>query len=234
MRLRAFYTADEITMLNDALLGARGNRPADTVDESLSYDMFLSRRSSEVSAFVTDPRLAAAAAQLLGCRRIRFMEDVMYEKDGEQVQTPWHRDSDFWSFSGIGAITMWIPLQDTSLMMSPLRYASRSHLARDPRPLPAIPRPLQAIQKACIPLRFGVTSSALAVGDVAVHHFKTLHGAGRNHEARPRRCLAVHLIDADARVRAPRYPTQVKHSVVCGWDRLEDGDRFTDDIAPLV
>jgi ectoine hydroxylase-related dioxygenase (phytanoyl-CoA dioxygenase family) len=227
VRLRSLYDADEIATLNDALLRARGNRLAGTVDKSLTRDKFLSRRSSEVSAFVRDPRLAAMAAERLGCRRIRFMQDVMLEKDGEQVQTPWHRDSDFWSFSGIGAITMWIPLQDTSLAMSPLRYASRSHLERDPRPI-------RAIQKACILLRFRVTSSALALGDVAVHHFKTLHGAARNSDTRPRRCLAVHLIDADARVRAPRYPAQVEHPVVCGWDRLQDGDRFTDDIAPLV
>ena len=230
VRVHAFFDPAEIAKLDDALMRAKMSRSrlfGDT-DESLTRDMFLSQVSSEVSAFVTDPRLGVLAAELLGCRRVRFMQDVMLEKNGAQGPTPWHRDSDFWSFSGVGALTMWIPLQETSLALSPLRYATGSHLVPDPRPL-------RAIEKACIPLRFRVASAALALGDIAVHHFKTLHGAARNEEVRrPRRSFAVHLIDAEALVRASRYPGQVEHAVRCGWDRLQDGDRFTDEVAPLV
>jgi ectoine hydroxylase-related dioxygenase (phytanoyl-CoA dioxygenase family) len=230
VRLHAFYRPDEITRLDEALMRVKARRdhlPSD-VDKSLSRDMFFSRLSSEVAAFVTSPKIGAIASELLGCRRVRFIQDVLLEKDGEQSDTPWHRDSDFWSFSGIGALTLWIPLQDTSLAMSPLRYATGSHLARDPRPL-------HAVRKACIPLQYRTTSSALDLGDVAVHHSNILHGAGRNREAgRPRRSYAIHLIDADALVRASRFPGQVEHAAGCGWDRLRDGDRLTDEIAPLV
>lgn len=227
--LRAWYAPDEIAGLDGALVRAktRSRRLAGDADDSLRRDIFLSRLSSVVAAFVTSPRLGALAAELLGCRRVRFMQDVMMEKGGEQLPTPWHRDSDFWSFSGIGALTIWIPLQDTSPAMSPLRYASGSHLAPDPHPL-------NRAQIACIPLRFRVTSAPLALGDVAVHHFKTLHGAARNHETRSRRAFGIHLIDADARVRAARYPGQSEHAARCGWDRLADGERFTDDVAPLI
>jgi ectoine hydroxylase-related dioxygenase (phytanoyl-CoA dioxygenase family) len=227
VRLDAFYRADEIATLADELVRARANR-ADCADgDSFSRNVFLSRSSAYVSTFVMDPHIARLAAELLGCRRIRFMQDVVHEIPDKQ-HTPWHRDSDFWSFSGAGALTIWIPLQETPLTMSPLRYATGSHFVLDPRPL-------GPLQTACIPLRFRVSSSPLRLGDVAVHHFKTLHGAARNYAAgRTRRALSVHLIDADALIRTARFPRQIRHSARCGWDRIQDGGRFTDEIAPLI
>jgi ectoine hydroxylase-related dioxygenase (phytanoyl-CoA dioxygenase family) len=227
VRLDAFYRTDEIARLADELFRARANRVDGAGDDFFSRNVFLSRSSVYVSTFVTDPRLGELAAELLGCRRIRFMQDVMHEIPDKQ-HTPWHRDSDFWSFSGAGALTFWIPLQDTPLTMSPLRYATGSHFVTDPRPL----RPLQT---ACVPLRFRVSSSPLRLGDVGVHHFKTIHGAARNHAAgTPRRALSIHVIDADALVRTARFPRQVRHSARCGWDRIPDGGRFTDEVAPLI
>lgn len=229
VRLRAVYTADEIARLDEALTRAqrRIRRLPGDADKSLTRDGFLSRHSSEVAAYVMDPKLGALAAQLLGSRRIRLIHDVMLEKEWGQGATPWHRDSDFWSFTGIGALTMWIPLQETPLSMSPLRYAAGSHLERDPHPL-------RAVERALIPVRFRVISSPLACGDVAVHHFKTLHGAARNYAPRPRRALAVHLIDGDARFVSSEGSRHMEHAQRCGWVRLKDGDLFTDEIAPLV
>jgi len=227
VRLDAFYETDEIARLADALFRARENRADGADDDSFSHNVFLSRNSAYVSTFVTDPRLGELAAELLGCRRIRFMQDVLHEVPDKR-DTPWHRDSEFWSFSGAGALTIWIPLQDTPLTMSPLRYATGSHLVTDTRPL----RPLQT---ACIPLRYRVSSSPLRLGDAAVHHYETLHGAARNHAAgKSRRALAVHLIDADALVRTARFPRQANHAARCGWDRIQDGGRFTDEVAPLI
>jgi ectoine hydroxylase-related dioxygenase (phytanoyl-CoA dioxygenase family) len=227
VRLDAFFQADEINKLADALVQARADRVPAADDDSFSPNVFLSRSSAYVSRFVTDPRLGELAAELLGCRRIRFMQDVVHEIPDKQ-HTPWHRDSDFWSFSGAGALTIWIPLQDTPLTMSPLRYATGSHVVMNPRPL----RPLQM---ASIPLRFRVSASPLRLGDVGVHHYLTLHGADRNHAAgKPRRALSIHLIDADALVRTARFPRQARHSARCGWDRIPDGGRFTDEIAPLI
>lgn len=227
--IRAFYNADEIARLDDALTRAQefSSRRDGDVDESLTRDGFLSRQSNEVAAYVMDPKVGALAAKLLGVSRIRLIHDVLLEKGWEQIATPWHRDSDFWSFTGTGALTIWIPLQDTPLSMSPLRYASGSHLAWNPRPL-------CAVETAFIPIRFRVSSSALALGDVAIHQFKTLHGAAPNHEPRARRALAVHLIDGDARFRSSPKPGHVEHAMRCGWDRLQDGDPFTEDIAPLI
>jgi ectoine hydroxylase-related dioxygenase (phytanoyl-CoA dioxygenase family) len=229
VRIRGFYSAGDIARLNAALQRAKQQvrRPNGDADRSLVRDPFLSRHSEDVAAFTCDPRLGALAAHLLGARRIRLIHDVLLEKGCGQGETPWHRDSDFWSFDGIGALTAWIPLQETPLSMSPLRYASRSHHRTNVRPP-------DRLASAFIPFRYRVAASALETGDVVLHHYNTLHGAAPNRELRPRRALAVHFIDADARFRAPRSAEQVEHAVRCGWIQLANGEPFTDDIAPLV
>ena len=229
VRLRAVFDAVEIARLRAALAAAR-ETPQDVsgeADAQLSRDTFLSRSSPEVAAFALHPRLGALAAALLGARGIRLIHDVALEKAPEHASTPWHRDSDFWSFEGAGALTFWIPLQETPVTMSPLSYATRSHLSRDRRPL-------LRREKALIPLRFPIATSALNVGDVAVHHYETLHGAGRNRERLSRYAFAVHVIDAEARFRVSSGAGHIEHAGRCGWDRLNDGDRFPDAIAPLI
>ena len=111
---------------------------------------------------------------------------------------------------------MWIPLDDIALEMSPLRYATGSHRARDSRAL-------HRLEKTLIPARFKIASSALAIGDVAVHHYRTLHGAARNRGSRTRRAFAVHLIDADATYRRSAQSGHVEHARRCGWEPLENG-----------
>jgi ectoine hydroxylase-related dioxygenase (phytanoyl-CoA dioxygenase family) len=229
VRVHGFYREAEIARIAAVLQKAKraAQRPAGDADRSLTRDAFLSRHCDEVAAFTQDRRLGALAAYLLGARSIRLIHDVLLEKGYGQGDTPWHRDSDFWAFDGIGAVTAWIPLQPTSLAMSPLRYASGSHRSRNSRPERRFSRTL-------VPLRYRVHSSELDAGDVVLHHYRTLHGAGRNRERQPRRALAVHLIDGDARVRLPRCAEQLEHAVRCGWMRLQDGEPFTDEIAPLV
>lgn len=230
VRIPTLFRPSEIAALDRALGEAQaGLEPLQSnVDASLKRGAFCSRRSAEIAAFVRNPRLGSLAAELLGVRTVRFIQDILFQKDREHSHTPWHRDSDFWSFSGIGALTLWIPLQNTPLSMSPLRYATASHRESEPRPL-------HAVQVCGIPLRYRIASSPLALGDAALHHFKTLHGAARNREpGASRRAFAIHLIDGDAIFRAPRFAGQFEHALSCGWDRLNDGDRFTDEIAPLI
>ncbi len=229
MRLRNVFDAVEIARLSAALIAARQTPQniSGEADAQLSRDTFLSRTSPAVAAFALHPRLGALAATLLGARGIRLIHDVALEKAPEHASTPWHRDSDFWSLEGAGALTFWIPLQYTPVTMSPLRYATQSHLSRDRRPL-------LRREKALIPLRFHIATSALDVGDVAVHHYETLHGSGRNRGQFSRYAFAVHVMDADARFRTSSGAGHLEHAGRCGWNRLSDGDRFSDAIAPLI
>lgn len=216
--IRRAFTPLAVTKLGDALCRLNPPRAADGQPPS-----FMWRQSPEVWAFIFDPRLGALAADLLGTSGVRLIHDVLFHKTGREKGTSWHRDSDFWRFTGRGALTMWIPLQDTTSEMA-LRYVSGSHLEDR--------RLLRRFEKAALSARYRAARSPLALGDVAIHHYGTLHSSTRYAGSAQRRALAVHVIDADARVEAPINLYQRRHNRDCSWDRLSPGDRFTDDIAP--
>jgi hypothetical protein len=185
---------------------------------------FISRVSPEVRGAIFDGRLGALAAELLGASEVRLIHDVLFQKSGREKGTSWHRDSDFWRFSGRGALTMWIPLQETTAEMA-LRYVTGSHLAEDRRVL-------RRFEKVALNASYRTARTALSLGDIAVHHYATLHSSSRYAGTALRRALAVHVIDADARFAAPNNLYQERHNRDCAWDRLTPGERFTDDIAP--
>lgn len=224
-----FYAPAAIEELDAALrrAQARAGRNAFAADASLTRVFGLSRYSDDIAAFVHDARLGMLAARLLGVRSVRLMQDVLLEKAAGRLETPWHRDAEYWAFAGAGAVTVWIPLLDIPLSMSPLRFATASHLQPSERSI----NPLQAM---LIPFRFRIASSAFAPGDIVVHHYLTLHGAERNHARCARRALALHFIDGNARFSLPRTDAQYQHGIRCGWTRLRDGEPFPDDIAPIV
>lgn len=213
------FSPRAVANLGDALKRLNPPRSPDGQPPS-----FMWKASPEVWAFIFDPRLGALAAELLGVSGVRLIHDVLFQKSGHEKGTTWHRDSDFWRFAGRGALTMWIPLQDTSAEMA-LRYVSGSHVAPDRRLL-------RRFEKAALSARYRSARTALTVGDVAVHHYGTLHSSTRYAGAGPRRSLAVHVIDADARLAAPANVYQERHNRDCSWDRLQPGDAFTDDVAP--
>lgn len=227
VHLPGLYDPCDIARLCDALAAAERSTLASETDRQLRRDSFFWRRSPEVAAFACDPMLGEVASDLLGARGVRLIHDVLLEKMRGQTPTPWHRDRDFWSFEGRGALTMWIPLRATPRRMGPLRYARGSHRERDLAPL-------RRIEKVWIPTRFHVASYDLELGDAVAHHHATLHCAGRNRAREMRRAFAIHLIDADARFVASAGAGHVEHASRCGWDALPDRAPFTDEIAPLL
>jgi hypothetical protein len=184
------------------------------------------RRSPEIAQIIFNEGLGEIAADFLGVDRVRLIHDAMFEKIGTAPPTPWHHDSHFWNFEGAGALTFWVPLQET-LPSQALSYVSRSHRDRDQRLL-------NRFEKAAIPLRHRVTRAALALGDVTVHHYRTLHASTRYHTDTLRRALTIHVIDANARLLEAQNPYQVQHNVSCGWDRIAVGGMLSDEIAPLM
>jgi len=217
--IRRAFSPRAVALLGDALKRLNPPRSPDGQPPS-----FMWKQSPEVWAFIFDPRLGLLAADLLGASRVRLIHDVLFQKRGREKGTTWHRDSDFWRFSGRGALTMWIPLQDTPAEMT-LRYVTGSHLAPDRRLL-------RRFEKAALSTRHHYVRTPLTLGDVAIHHYGTLHGSTRYVGPALRRALAVHVIDAEARFAAPINVYQQRHNRDCSWDRLAPGDCFTDDVAP--
>lgn len=133
-------------------------------------------------------RAVALAQTLLGPRTRMLFDFGLSKRPFSPVATPWHQDIAF-----VGApsfhemITIWMPLQDVAEENGCLSYVPGSH------------------HKGVLPHRRvesndnglvydGAVDNAVAcplkAGDAVVHHFRTLHAAGGNSTAQPRRAIA--------------------------------------------
>lgn len=189
-------------------------------------DTWMWPRSPAVADLIFGGSLGTMASQLLRTDGIRLISDVLFRRMGHVKGTPWHRDSDFWNFTDGSALTMWIPLQDTPASMA-LQYVAGSHTSSNLRML-------RRFEKALVSASRPIQSFDMSLGDIAIHHYRTLHASTRYREPHLRQALAIHLIDANARFRAPIHRFQDDHNRRCKWDILRDGDEFPDAIAPLI
>jgi len=61
--------------------------------------------------FVEGGPLAAAAAELMGARAVRFYHDhVLVKQGGARTPTPWHQDQPYYNIDGRQTVSFWIPL----------------------------------------------------------------------------------------------------------------------------
>jgi ectoine hydroxylase-related dioxygenase (phytanoyl-CoA dioxygenase family) len=98
----------------------------DTYGKAFLQVMNLWQDSELVLEFVSSPRLARIAAQLLGVRSVRLYHDqALYKESGGGV-TPWHADQYYWPFATDRCVTAWIPLQDSPNASCSRRWPSRS------------------------------------------------------------------------------------------------------------
>jgi ectoine hydroxylase-related dioxygenase (phytanoyl-CoA dioxygenase family) len=226
--IRSAYSRESLIELAEQLETARSAEVLLRDPEARKEpNAFFWRRSPDIARFVLDRGLGEVASTLLGVDGVRLIHESLFEKRKEAGRVPWHRDSHFWSFSGVGALTVWIPLHDTPLSMSPLRYASGSHCERDTHIL-------SRFEKVLIPLRYPIAVSSMKLGDIVIHHSQTLHGAARASERGTRKALSLHLFDANATVLPSDVKDHVNHAKRCGWDRLVVEEPFPDELAPLI
>ena len=226
VHLKGLFSHDQIAEVGEAVEEA-GRESADPmVRDSDRPDRWIWPRSAIVENFIFNMGVGTLAAELLETTSTRLIHDVFFRRTGAVKGTPWHRDSDFWEFRNGSALTIWIPLQSTPATMA-LQYVPGSHLMPDLRLL-------KRFEKALVPLRHRVVRFDMALGDVAIHHYRTLHSSSHYHEPLLRRALAIHTIDADARFSEPKNIYQRDHNSRCGWDVLREGNSFPDHLAPIL
>ena len=161
------------------------------------------RHSSVVEGFVRSTRLARIAAELLGVRGVRIYHDQALYKEAGGGITPWHRDQYYWPLSTDKTITVWIPLQDTPAEMGPLTFAAGSHRSPDGRELLISDESEQQLADFVTRSGYRLDDSPYALGDISFHSGWTVHRAGTNTTATPRRVMTIIYMDADIEVTEP-------------------------------
>lgn len=175
----------------------------DTYGKAFLQVMNLWQDSEQVLEFVSSPRLARIAAQLLGVRSVRLYHDqALYKESGGGV-TPWHADQYYWPFATDRCVTVWIPLQETPLEMGPLAFAAGSHTFEHGRDLPISDESELVLQKALAEQEFPEVVEPYELGEVSYHLGWTFHHAAANNTDIPRRVMTIIYVDASMEIAPP-------------------------------
>jgi hypothetical protein len=151
--------------------------------------------------FITSPRLARIAADLLEVDKVRLLRDEPYFKGRQDFNTPWHQDAFFIPLDTPKILTLWIPLTDMSPEMAPMSYFDGSHKSGF---LGLCAPDVQSMSRfECKIAQSGLTVSnygSFAAGDLAVHAGQTLHSSGKNRSDRLREVMIIIYFADGARV----------------------------------
>jgi len=136
----------------------------------------------------------AIARQLLGPETEPWFEHAILKPPHFGAATPWHQDEAHRDDPGTDyqQISIWMPLQEATEINGCMRYIAGSHLGpvlehRSPNNDPRVTAlecigPFQPEQ---------ATHCPLPPGGAAIHHCRTLHGAGPNQSDQPRRAYIL-------------------------------------------
>jgi ectoine hydroxylase-related dioxygenase (phytanoyl-CoA dioxygenase family) len=171
--------------------------------------------SERVLEFVSSPRLARIAAQLLQVPSVRLYHDqALYKESGGGI-TPWHADQYYWPFSTDRCVTVWVPLQETPMEMGPLSFAAGSHRFEFGRDLPISDESERVLQQALAEQAFPEVSEPYELGEVSYHLGWTFHHAPPNLTDIPRRVMTIIYVDAAMEIAQPVNENQ--QSDLANW-----------------
>ncbi|QNE19773.1 phytanoyl-CoA dioxygenase family protein [Kribbella qitaiheensis] len=205
----------------------------DTYGKAFLQVMNLWQNSELVLEFVSSPRLARIAAQLLGVRSVRLYHDqALYKESGGGV-TPWHADQYYWPFATDRCVTAWIPLQETPLEMGPLAFAAGSQSFDHGRDLPISDDSERILQTALAEQKYPEVVEAFELGDVSYHRGWTFHHAGANETDIPRRVMTVIYVDAEMEIAEP--VNRFQEADLATWmPGNQPGDRISSPLNPVL
>lgn len=143
-------------------------------------------RGALFAAWLEDPRVLAAAAQLLGgpVKQARAHHNcIMTKQPRFSSDTGWHKDARYWAFTEPELVTSWLALGPEYPDNGGLKVLPGTHR------LPLPPERYDAAQflrpehPENVPLLARSVDVRLEPGDVLLFHARLLHAASRNHTA---------------------------------------------------
>jgi ectoine hydroxylase-related dioxygenase (phytanoyl-CoA dioxygenase family) len=183
------------------------------------------------------PEIAAA---LVGSTVVNFFGDQIFVKEpGTRERTAFHQDATYFEIEGEQCCVLWIPVDPAALETGTMQYWRGSHkdctlyqpnvfIAQTPMP-GAEGEPLPDIEGH--PEDYDIVHFDVEPGDVIVHHYRTVHGAGGNHTRyQVRRAASLRYCGDDIRfVTRPWAPKQLHHI-----QRPKDGEPLSGPDFPVV
>ncbi len=204
------YFEPEITRLTFAHNHLDGTpmKERDTYSKAFIQVGNLWEKSEVVRRLTFSKRLAGIATDLLGTRGVRLWHDQALYKEPSGGFTPWHADQQYWPMKSSLSVTAWIPLHAVPLEQGPLCFGRGSHRKRIGRDLPISDSSEDLIQKEIKEQGVVEVIELYELGDVSFHLGWTLHRAGPNSTALPRKVHTVIYMDSNMRLAEPSNPYQ--------------------------
>jgi hypothetical protein len=194
-------------------------------------------RSSIVRDLAFDQRLGKLVCDLLGVEGVRLISDDLFYKPPRARVSSWHYDREFVPIDRDDFVSVWIPLTPATKSSGALAYASGSHTEKLPKPRwPFRHEVLSHLWYQAFTRLHGTSIETVPVdvGDILIHHGRTLHKAHANNDLDARIAFGINIVDARSKFVAPTNKEQIQHVEAYGWSTLKNGDEIAVPLAPVV
>ena len=174
-------------------------------------------------------------ARVLQSESLWLYEDsVLVKEPNTAEETAFHKDLSYFHVSGEQVCTVWVPLDFASPDTGAIRFVKGSHNDRSAyRPNWFVSdEPLPNTEGKRVPsVAFeDVVAPTLSVGDISIHHARTLHGASPNRSgSQSRRAISIRYCGDDARYHLRRGAPLKPHH-----ETITEGDVLTHEYCPKV
>ena len=185
--------------------------------------------------FACNSVIPEVVAQVLQSESLWLYEDsVLVKEPNTAEETAFHKDLSYFHVSGEQVCTVWIPLDFASPDTGAIRFVKGSHKDRSTY------RPNWFVSDDPLPNTEGkrvpsvafedVVAPTLSVGDISIHHARTLHGASANRSVnQSRRAISIRYCGDDARYHLRRGAPLKPHH-----ETITEGDILTHEYCPKV
>jgi len=199
------------------------------------------RVEPEIRQFIFDTTLARWAAQLIGARRVRILEDnALWKEPYSGGELKWHQDYPYWPLAQPNAVTAWIALDDVDADNGAMSFAVGSHLTGERLPVafgtgsPYLHEQRPATVKPIVdPRSLGleVETISLQAGEVSFHSALLWHASGPNDSNRQRRAIVIRYVgDGTIWLGSQRYEYNYSDEEV----GLQAGEPIGGEYFPLI
>ena len=157
------------------------------VEATLPQILAPSRYAPELNTMQFKARAQSYAQQLLG-GECEGGEHAILKPPFTGSDTPWHQDEAYWSPDlHYSSLSIWMPLQDVTVEAGCMQFVPGSHLqgVLPHHPIRNDPR-VHGLEVDDF-REDTIVACPIPAGAVTVHHCRTLHYAGPNRTAEPRR-----------------------------------------------
>jgi hypothetical protein len=207
---------------------------------SFLLDTGIATKLREFKNFSLKGAAPEIAAALLNSGKVNFFGDQIFVKEpSTRERTAFHQDATYFEIDGDQCCVLWVPVDPVTLESGTMLYLRGSH--RDGKlyqpnvfiaqtPLPgAQGEPLPDIEGNME--KFDIVHFDVEPGDVLVHHYRTIHGAGGNHSRyQVRRAASLRYCGDDIRFKTRSWAPKQLHHTHC----LQDGDPLGGPDFPVV